>query len=568
MKDDFHNMLPTLRPLQMLVLLWVTLFGGVHLGGCGPELKTPAPGDPANLMGIWFGLGTLEGDSYTVILYLEHRGSRISGSIFHWLTGDDLEGVKLPGGISFEHLPSIRPGDECGLSQGEVTDQVLYLRAPTRYGPEIMAQLAYDRAKEQLRGAWGLDTELADVSGEVTLHRIAWDPLGFFNPGCEPRGASRCRDGLDNDGDGLIDMEDPACELLGLFGEAVKPPCLDGWDNDGDGLIDMEDLECSYTFDHERSMDPECGDGWDNDRDGLIDLDDPDCGGDRAGHREAPDACADGLDNDQDGLTDEMDPQCANSNREDPGSPACQNGTDDDGDGLIDLDDPQCAPSLGLNSEHSSWSCEDGLDNDGDGLTDLEDPGCEGDPYGEELPPLPAVTVGGGPLDQLYNYCANGLDDDGDGLIDLDDPSCRLWLAMPDQRGTRSFESLPHCIDGVDNDGDGLADLLDPDCDSRFDASERPDCDNGLDDDGDGLIDLADPGCGGDPLSIELKPACADGVDNDGDGLIDLADPGCRSPVDNTEHAACADHLDNDGDGLIDLGDPQCAGPQDDDEAR
>lgn len=48
--------------------------------------------------------------------------------------------------------------------------------------------------------------------------------------------------------------------------------CNDGVDNDGDGLIDMEDPDCSGATEI-------CNDGVDNDRDGLIDMEDPDCGG-------------------------------------------------------------------------------------------------------------------------------------------------------------------------------------------------------------------------------------------------------------------------------------------------
>jgi|GEM_PF-6573838 len=48
-----------------------------------------------------------------------------------------------------------------------------------------------------------------------------------------------CDDGIDNDGDGLIDSDDPDCEPL------VRPEiCDDGIDNDGDGLIDIEDPDC------------------------------------------------------------------------------------------------------------------------------------------------------------------------------------------------------------------------------------------------------------------------------------------------------------------------------------
>ncbi|MEZ5291479.1 MAG: fibronectin type III domain-containing protein [Vicinamibacterales bacterium] len=99
-----------------------------------------------------------------------------------------------------------------------------------------------------------------------------------------------CGDGIDNDGDGLID-ENCGTEI-----------CGDGIDNDGDGLIDENCTEI-------------CGDGIDNDGDGLIDEN---CG---------TEICGDGIDNDGDGLIDE---NCAGKTE------ICGDGIDNDGDGLVD----------------------------------------------------------------------------------------------------------------------------------------------------------------------------------------------------------------------------------------
>ena len=46
--------------------------------------------------------------------------------------------------------------------------------------------------------------------------------------------------------------------------------CDNGIDDDGDGFIDLDDLDCTETGD-------ECDNGIDDDGDGFIDLDDPDC---------------------------------------------------------------------------------------------------------------------------------------------------------------------------------------------------------------------------------------------------------------------------------------------------
>ncbi len=49
------------------------------------------------------------------------------------------------------------------------------------------------------------------------------------------------------------------------------------------------------------------------------------------------------------------------------------------------------------------------------------------------------------------------------------------------------------CSNGIDDDGDGLIDCDDPDCTLSTDCGEI--CDNGIDDDGDGFIDGADSEC-------------------------------------------------------------------------
>ena len=97
----------------------------------------------------------------------------------------------------------------------------------------------------------------------------------------------------------------------------ARLPCQDGIDNDGDGLIDLADPDCMGDPTHP-SESPACSDGLDNDNDGLIDFD----GGASAhgGIAVAP-----------------PDPGCANA-ASTTESPACQDGIDNDGDGGIDFD--------------------------------------------------------------------------------------------------------------------------------------------------------------------------------------------------------------------------------------
>ena len=126
-----------------------------------------------------------------------------------------------------------------------------------------------------------------------------------------------CRDGQDNDGDGTTDCADPDCASSRMCGgggtggtggtrpgQTPEDPntesgreCRDGQDNDGDGIADCADPDCAAsrmcggggtggtggTRPAQTPEDPntesgrECRDGQDNDSDGVVDCADPDC---------------------------------------------------------------------------------------------------------------------------------------------------------------------------------------------------------------------------------------------------------------------------------------------------
>jgi hypothetical protein len=215
-----------------------------------------------------------------------------------------------------------------------------------------------------------------------------------------------------------------------------NPQCDDGLDNDGDTLVDLADPGCmSASDDDEFAVFPVCSDGLDNDGDTLVDFPaDPGCV-DAMSNLENP-QCDDGLDNDGDTLVDLADPDCASSSDdiEAPPPPACSDGLDNDGDTLIDFPaDPGCVDAL---SNLENPQCNDGLDNDGDTLVDLADPDCASASDDVEAPPPPA--------------CDDGLDNDGDGLVDYPaDPGCF---------SAASALENPKCDDDLDNDGDGKID--------------------------------------------------------------------------------------------------------------
>ena len=144
---------------------------------------------------------------------------------------------------------------------------------------------------------------------------------------------------------------------LTINSERDDPECMDLVDNDNDGLVDLEDSGC--LRDQDRS-----------ERDPLREP-----------------ACANGDDDDEDGLTDfPLDPGCqarGDQDETDPDvAPACANGEDDDGDGLVDFgEEPGCA-GTGDDDETDRRrppECMDGLDNDNDGRIDYpDDPQCNG----------------------------------------------------------------------------------------------------------------------------------------------------------------------------------------------
>ena len=91
-----------------------------------------------------------------------------------------------------------------------------------------------------------------------------------------------CDDGLDDDGDGLVDYpDDPGCESPTDPSERSSLlVCDNGLDDDGDGLIDHPaDPGCDSPLDPSEKTDAyQCDNGLDDDDDGLIDFpSDPGC---------------------------------------------------------------------------------------------------------------------------------------------------------------------------------------------------------------------------------------------------------------------------------------------------
>lgn len=314
-----------------------------------------------------------------------------------------------------------------------------------------------------------------------------------------------CKDGIDNDGDGLIDYgQDPGC-VGGPSWPNENPECQDGIDNDGDSFIDFIDTNGNWIPDPGSNSDPECrfhadlsetvdcSDSLDNDGDGAVDsLADTDCTS-ATDQSEIAD-CEDNVDNDGDGLVDYLtpfgqnpDPSCGGNGTWPVEVNVCDDGIDNDSDSLIDFpDDPNCSS---LQNMSETADCGDGLDNDGDSLIDFpEDTDCTSTTAEFENPQM-AVC--------------------GDGMCSSPEDPC----ICPADCGSPPVSEVvgSTCTDALDNDCDGTGDCADLDC-----ASE-PICVMSCDNDG-----VCDPGedcfsCSNDCVSGPIAE-CGNGTCEAGDG--------------------------------------------------
>ncbi len=337
---------------------------------------------------------------------------------------------------------------------------------------------------------------------------------------------------------------------------ANKTQCNDGIDNDGDGLIDFpDDPGCtSETDTTENSLpSPQCSDGRDNDNDGKIDFpNDPGCTA--ANQDSETDDCPSG-------------PHC----------PQCSNGKDDDNNGVTDYpNDPGCTSAADpVEVTDNPAACGANvviqpLPANGQ-VTGMLDAGS---PSG-----LFSPTCGGGGAENVYEIIVQSpkvivasTDVSGttvDTVLYLRPSDCTnnsTELTCNDDAVGGSIagaSTLTYSVatpgvyylvvDAHDSGASGTyklqVDLL---------AGEGELCDPAVTSCGPGLVCRIPLGG---TMNVCSQPMCNDGVDDDGDGKNDYPnDPGCTSPDDNDETDTCpgagcpqcADGIDNDGDGQTD----------------
>jgi len=270
----------------------------------------------------------------------------------------------------------------------------------------------YDSAVDSNAGT-GIDCRDYDCKGQgncTTDERLRWD-AGSSTFVDTP---SQCFDGVDNDLDEDVDCGDVDC-LGATFGasscasfEAYLPPsplgdgsvlpafyfnlCDDGIDNDGNGLIDELDPDCKNVFgscgpspaiEHYTFL--SCSNAVDDDLDAAIDCADAEC---RTNRKIGRAGCTTASCGSQFATLATDVAVCAAVENT---ANFCGDGIDNDGDAAIDCADAGCAapaqrhgPTVGstpapyfCGAESGAVTCHDGADNDSDTGADCFDTACQ-----------------------------------------------------------------------------------------------------------------------------------------------------------------------------------------------
>jgi hypothetical protein len=306
---------------------------------------------------------------------------------------------------------------------------------------------------------------------------------------CTP---NACADGVDNDGDGLVDFpSEPGCLGVADDDEADDcagpgpncPECSDGVDNDGDGDIDYPaDLDCSSAAsDVESCTSP----------DGITQITSSQTAGDTAGN------------------SDDLVLSCGSA----------------DGDDLYRLNIPVPLTQLVIDTDGSESDTVVGVLS---GLCTSTDIACDDDsgPGLTSLITLTDVPAGlywivvedfSPSTTETYVLNLHGLIPDGASCESAEFAAgiftCGSSSGCRGPDGNKACEPAA-CADNTDADGDGFAGYpSDPGCVDRADDDESDGC-------------PTDPGC----------PACSNDQDDDSDGQIDYPnDFGCIAASSTTE---------------------------------
>ena len=408
-------------------------------------------------------------------------------------------------------------------------------------------------------------------------------------PNCVPEAV--CDDGLDDDFDGDIDCADEDCDGIGIC-ELPEVSCDDGGDNDGDGDVDCDDADCDLATYCVPEVD--CNDDLDNDLDDLIDCLDPGCDGVGFCEIGVELSCDDDNDNDGDGTVDCADTDCTNQlicvvTSCPPGSSLeIYTATDvpvtllDPGQAVSTLTIPDlglvevAAVRIGISHTYDA-DLDIVLDAPGGNVALSTDNGGTADNYTETtfLDSAAASIMTGTapftgawrpeePLSVLFGTALEGVwtlevnDQFSDDTGTID--TFQVGICACDA-ASGECELGPACRDALDNDGDDAVDCDDENCATDPSCIPEPICDNEVDDDLDGDADCLDADCDGIAgCELGTEVSCGDGFDNDTDGDVDCFDSDCAASSDCVPEVDCGDTIDNDDDGEADCADQGCNG--------
>ncbi|HPG27653.1 MAG TPA: trypsin-like serine protease [Myxococcota bacterium] len=202
----------------------------------------------------WMGMDGWQWGSGRTIRWGTNRITQIDQTTLDthafWFSFDDLRGP-----IQGQHEADVVNGDSGGAvftGSGASAELVGILFARAGFEGQPASTSLYGNAGVAADLAWYRDDILAVID----------------RPDCD--------DGLDDDGDGLVDYpNDPGCASPADTSErAAGLVCDNGLDDDGDGLIDYPaDPGCLFSVDlNERGAAFECDNGLDDDGDGLVDY--------------------------------------------------------------------------------------------------------------------------------------------------------------------------------------------------------------------------------------------------------------------------------------------------------
>lgn len=304
-------------------------------------------------------------------------------------------------------------------------------------------------------------------------------------------GSTQCSDGVDNDGDGLTDLDDPGCFDNYSDDSENEPPVISV---SGDNPLEIVVNVGSYTEQGATANDAEDGQSVFPTGDWTVDA--------SAVNVNAVDAYYVTYD-------------------------------------FTDTDGGAATQALrAVNVVYGENECNDGDDNDGDGSVDGADSGCESvDDASENTPPevvietemvmltlhgifnpptgVHATDVEDGPLSVEVLGNPVNVDAIGDYIVTYGATDSQLASAAPE---TQTVQVRAECADGSDNDGDERQDADDPACHTDGDAENTDSYDPTLE-------------------SESNDPECDDGESNDNDEEVDFGeDEGCSSPSDDSEN--------------------------------